>query len=178
MKLQAEPRNSGVLIAREPHAHDLPLPEYATEGAAGMDLRAAVPLEQPLRIDAGGWALVPTGIRIALPQGCEAQIRPRSGLALRNGIGILNSPGTIDQDYRGEIGHGARRRGIWAYRNGVRITEPAERPRYRAAARVARLAVRGYETSSDGAMMAAFRPLRSLPRISGMRQATGGAEVE
>jgi len=93
-----------VLFYQQPEARDLPLPHYATEGAAGMDLRAAVPAEQALIIEPGKWALVPTGLRIALPHGYEAQVRPRSGLALKHGIGVLNSPGTIDEDYRGEIG--------------------------------------------------------------------------
>lgn len=80
---------------------DLPLPHYATEGAAGMDLYAAV--EGDTVIEAGEWMLIPTGVAIALPKGYEAQIRPRSGLAFKHGITILNAPGTIDSDYRGEI---------------------------------------------------------------------------
>ena len=89
-------------ITRLPHGRDLPLPGYATAGAAGCDLHAAV--EAPLEIAPGGRALVPTGIAIALPEGTEAQVRPRSGLALRHGVTCLNSPGTIDADYRGEVG--------------------------------------------------------------------------
>ncbi|MBV9538907.1 MAG: dUTP diphosphatase [Acidisphaera sp.] len=84
-----------------PHAADLPLPAYATEGAAGMDVLAAV--EAPVSIEPGGRTLIPTGLRIALPPGYELQIRPRSGLALRHGILLPNSPGTIDEDYRGEL---------------------------------------------------------------------------
>jgi dUTP pyrophosphatase len=84
-----------------PEYADLPLPTYMTAGAAGMDLCAA--LEAPLRLRPGARALVPTGIAIALPHGYEAQVRPRSGLALRSGITLLNSPGTIDADYRGEV---------------------------------------------------------------------------
>jgi len=84
-----------------PHAADLPLPSYATDGAAGMDLLAAV--SEPLVIAPGGRALVPTGLRLALPPGHELQVRPRSGLALRHGIVLPNSPGTIDEDYRGEL---------------------------------------------------------------------------
>ena len=83
------------------HSFDLPLPRYMTAGAAGVDLYAAV--EQDLAIAPGGWALIPTGIAIALPEGYEAQIRPRSGLALKYGLTLLNTPGTIDWDYRGEI---------------------------------------------------------------------------
>ena len=89
-------------IARLPHAHGLPLPAYATAGSAGVDLAAAV--EAPLTLAPGARALVPTGFAIALPAGAEAQIRPRSGLALRHGITCLNAPGTIDADYRGELG--------------------------------------------------------------------------
>jgi len=84
-----------------PHAADLPLPAYATAGAAGLDLLAAV--TAPVTIAPGARALVPTGIRIAVPEGFEAQVRPRSGLALRQGLLVPNSPGTIDSDYRGEV---------------------------------------------------------------------------
>ena len=90
-----------VLIARESACEDLPLPQYETDHAAGMDLRAAV--REPLTLGPGERSLVPTGLRIALPQGYEAQIRPRSGLAIKHGITMLNTPGTIDADYRGEI---------------------------------------------------------------------------
>ncbi|HEO70574.1 MAG TPA: dUTP diphosphatase [Candidatus Hydrogenedentes bacterium] len=90
-----------VTIARVPGTEDIPLPTYETEHAAGMDLRAA--LDEPLTLEPGMRALVPTGIRIALPPGAEAQIRPRSGLAMHHGISMVNAPGTIDADYRGEI---------------------------------------------------------------------------
>lgn len=90
-----------ILIQRDSEARDLPLPSYATAGAAGMDLCAA--LTEPLILLPGARALVSTGIRIALPEGYEAQVRPRSGLALRLGVGLLNAPGTIDCDYRGLI---------------------------------------------------------------------------
>ena len=93
-----------VKIRRAPHAADLPLPAYETEQAAGMDVRAAVPAAHPLRLAPGERALVPTGLHIALPPGFEAQLRPRSGLAWKHGVTCLNSPGTIDADYRGEIG--------------------------------------------------------------------------
>lgn len=89
-----------VLVQRLPHAEGLPLPAYATPGAAGMDLFAACALEIP----AGGRALVPTGLAIALPDGFEMQLRPRSGLALKHGVTVLNAPGTVDSDYRGEVG--------------------------------------------------------------------------
>ncbi len=90
-----------VAVVRLPHAAGLPLPAYATEGAAGMDLLAAV--AAPVTIPAGGRALIPTGLTIAVPTGYELQVRPRSGLALRHGIVLPNSPGTIDADYRGEV---------------------------------------------------------------------------
>lgn len=90
-----------VLITQEPDATDLPLPSYQTDGSAGVDLYAAV--KEPLTLQPGERALVPTGVRIALPTGYEAQVRPRSGLALRHGIGMVNAPGTIDSDYRGEV---------------------------------------------------------------------------
>jgi len=93
-----------VQIQRLPHAHDLPLPAYETMGSAGMDLRAAVAEDQPLTLAPGARALVPTGLKIALQPGYEAQVRPRSGLALKHGLTCLNSPGTIDSDYRGEVG--------------------------------------------------------------------------
>ena len=90
-------------IVRLAHARDLPLPAYETSGAAGMDLRAAVPEEDPLLIRPGDRALAPTGLSIAVPEGYEAQVRPRSGLAARSGVTCLNTPGTIDSDYRGEV---------------------------------------------------------------------------
>ena len=92
-----------VRLIRLEHGRDLPLPAYETQDAAGMDLRAAVPSDAPLFLAAGARAPVPTGIAIALPPGHEAQVRPRSGLALKSGVTALNSPGTIDADYRGEI---------------------------------------------------------------------------
>ena len=90
-----------IAIQRLPHSKDLPLPVYATAGAAGLDLLAAVKTEMTL--EPGGYAPVPTGIALALPEGFEAQVRPRSGLALRHGVTVLNAPGTIDSDYRGEV---------------------------------------------------------------------------
>jgi dUTP pyrophosphatase len=92
-----------VAIRREPEASDLPLPTYATPDAAGMDLYAALPADQPLTLLPGQRALISTGLRIALPSGYEAQVRPRSGLAARHGIGLVNTPGTVDADYRGII---------------------------------------------------------------------------
>jgi dUTP pyrophosphatase len=90
-----------IAVHRLEHGRGLPLPEIATSAAAGVDLLAAI--EAPIAIEPGARKLVPSGIAIALPDGYEAQVRPRSGLALRNGVTVLNSPGTIDADYRGEI---------------------------------------------------------------------------
>ena len=92
-----------VPILRLPHAAGLPLPAYESASAAGMDLRAAVPDHEPMVLKPGDRAAVPTGYAFALPAGYEGQVRPRSGLALKNGITALNSPGTIDADYRGEV---------------------------------------------------------------------------
>lgn len=92
-----------VAVQRLAHSAGLALPRYETTGAAGMDLLAAVPDAEPMTLAPGGRALVPTGLAIALPHGFEAQVRPRSGLAARNGVTVLNSPGTIDCDYRGEV---------------------------------------------------------------------------
>ena len=88
---------------RLPHGADLPLPAYQSEGAAGLDLMAAVPADAPVVIAPGQWASIPTGIAIALPAMTEGQVRARSGLASRHGVTILNAPGTVDSDYRGEI---------------------------------------------------------------------------
>jgi len=92
-----------VRIVRLPHARDLPLPQYQSALAAGLDLTAAVPSDAPVEIPPGGRAVIPTGVAIALPPGSEGQIRPRSGLAARHGVTVLNTPGTIDADYRGEL---------------------------------------------------------------------------
>jgi dUTP pyrophosphatase len=92
-----------VPVRRLPHAEGLPLPRYETAGAAGLDLLAAVPEGQGIVLAPGSRALVPTGLQIQLPMGYEAQVRPRSGLALKHGVTVLNAPGTIDADYRGEV---------------------------------------------------------------------------
>jgi dUTP pyrophosphatase len=114
-----------VRIERLPHADGLPLPAYETGGAAGMDLRAALPETAPVTLAPGARALVPTGLKIALEPGFEAQVRPRSGLALKHGLTCLNAPGTIDSDYRGEVGvilinHGQE---AFVIRRGERIAQ-------------------------------------------------------
>jgi len=95
--------NPTVPITRLPHAEGLPLPAYETAQAAGMDLRAAVPQDEPLTLRPGSRFPVPTGLAFALPPGFEGQVRPRSGLAAKHGVTCLNSPGTVDADYRGEV---------------------------------------------------------------------------
>ena len=122
-----------IAVTRLPHAKDLALPAYATEHSAGMDLLAAV--SETKILNAGERALIPTGLSIALPDGYEAQIRPRSGLALKNGISLVNSPGTIDADYRGEVGviiinHGAE---PFTIERGMRIAQMVIAPYTRAA---------------------------------------------
>jgi dUTP pyrophosphatase len=112
-------------IRRLPHGEGLALPAYQSVHAAGLDLLAAVPEDEPLILAPGKYALVPTGLMIALPPGYEAQVRPRSGLAAKHGVTVLNSPGTIDADYRGEIGvllinHGAA---PFTIRRGERIAQ-------------------------------------------------------
>lgn len=92
-----------VEIRQLPHAEGMALPAYQSADAAGLDLLAAVPAETPLILLPGKYAMVPTGLTIALPSGFEAQVRPRSGLAAKHGVTVLNSPGTVDADYRGEI---------------------------------------------------------------------------
>ncbi len=124
-----------IRIVRTGHGRDLPLPRYETDGAAGMDLRAAIPEDEPLTLAPGERALVPAGIRIALPEGYEAQVRPRSGLALKHGVTCLNAPGTIDADYRGEIGvilinHGSD---PFTVTRGMRIAQLVVAPVTRAA---------------------------------------------
>jgi dUTP pyrophosphatase len=95
--------NIELRVMRLPHGADLPLPAYQTAQAAGIDLFAAVPADMPVKIAPGERVAIPIGIAVALPPGHEGQIRPRSGLAIRHGVTVLNSPGTIDADYRGEI---------------------------------------------------------------------------
>jgi len=123
-----------VEVKRLPHAEGLALPAYQSEHAAGLDLLAAVGAETPLTLAPGERALVPTGLAIALPAGFEGQVRPRSGLALKHGVTVLNSPGTIDADYRGEvsvilINHGAE---PFVIRRGERIAQLVIAPVQRA----------------------------------------------
>ncbi len=117
-----------IAIHRLEHGRGLPLPEVATQSAAGVDLLAAV--EDAVTIAPGARKLVPTGIAIALPEGFEAQVRPRSGLAMRHGITVLNAPGTIDADYRGEVGvllinHGTE---TFTVERGMRIAQMVVAP--------------------------------------------------
>lgn len=114
-----------IRIRRLPHSEGLPLPAYETAHAAGMDLRAAVPDGEPIVLQPASWAMVPTGLCIAVPEGHEAQVRPRSGLAAKHGVTCLNSPGTVDADYRGElkvilINHGPE---AFTIRRGERIAQ-------------------------------------------------------
>jgi dUTP pyrophosphatase len=95
--------STAIRITRLTHAQDLPLPAYQSALAAGFDFTAALPADEPLTIKPGARALVPTGLAMALPEGFEAQVRPRSGLAMKQGLTVLNAPGTIDADYRGEV---------------------------------------------------------------------------
>lgn len=96
--------HADVRVTVLPHGEGLELPAHATPDAAGLDLRAAVPEDAPVVLAPGDHALVPTGLQIALPEGTEGQVRPRSGLAYKHGVTVLNSPGTIDSGYRGEVG--------------------------------------------------------------------------
>ena len=120
-----DPVRPEIAVKVLPHGQGLPLPAYATEHAAGMDLRAAVPEDQPVTLHPGDRRPVPTGLAIAIPPGFEGQVRPRSGLAFRHGVTCLNSPGTVDADYRGEvmvilINHGPE---AFAVRRGERIAQ-------------------------------------------------------
>ncbi len=122
-----------IAVKRLPHGQGLPLPAYETDHAAGMDLRAALPEDAPLTLHPGDRRPVPTGLAVAIPPGFEGQVRPRSGLALRHGVSCLNSPGTVDADYRGEvcavlINHGAEPFTIHrGDRNAQHIVAPVSR---------------------------------------------------
>jgi dUTP pyrophosphatase len=125
-----------VLIQRLPNGDGLPLPSYQSAGAAGLDLVAAVPEASPLTLAPGARALVPCGIAVALPRGFEGQVRPRSGLAVRHGVTVLNAPGTIDADYRGEVMALLVNLGTepFAVTRGMRIAQLVVAPVARAAA--------------------------------------------
>jgi dUTP pyrophosphatase len=112
-------------VQQLPHGEGLPLPAYQSTHAAGTDLLAAVPDDAPIILAPGKHALVPTGLIIALPQGYEAQVRPRSGLAAKHGVTVLNAPGTIDADYRGEVGVLLINHGVTPFtiRRGERIAQ-------------------------------------------------------
>ncbi len=123
-----------VKIARLAHGLDLPLPAYQSAHAAGLDLHAAVAADAPVEIAPGTWAAIPTGIALALPAGMEGQVRPRSGLAARHGVTVLNAPGTIDADYRGEVkvllvNHGS---GPFTVERGARVAQLVLAPVIRA----------------------------------------------
>jgi dUTP pyrophosphatase len=123
-----------VEVVRLPHGGDLPLPSYQSAQAAGLDLVAAVPADAPVVLAPGARALIPTGLGIGLPPGVEAQVRPRSGLAANHGITVLNSPGTIDADYRGEvrvvlINHGSE---PFTVERGMRVAQLVVAPVLRA----------------------------------------------
>jgi dUTP pyrophosphatase len=135
-----------VQVMRLPHGADLPLPAYQSAAAAGLDLVAAVPAGESVTIPPGRYAMVPTGIALALPPGIEGQVRPRSGLAAKHGITVLNSPGTIDSDYRGEvcvllINHGAE---YFRIERGMRIAQLV-------IAKVAALSIRAVDTLDETA---------------------------
>jgi dUTP pyrophosphatase len=125
MPKRTSPAAARLQVMRLPHGEGLDLPAYKSTDAAGMDLVAAVPTHAPIVLAPGAWIAVPTGLALALPRGTEGQVRPRSGLALRHGVTVLNSPGTIDADYRGEvqvllINHG---RDAFEIRRGDRIAQ-------------------------------------------------------
>lgn len=140
-----------VTVKRLPHGEGLPLPEYQTPGSAGLDLLAAIPDHATLIIEPHARELVPTGLVIELPAGFEAQIRPRSGLAFKYGVTVLNSPGTVDSDYRGEVGvllinHGAE---PFEVTRGLRIAQMVVAPITRVALEEAR-AVSGTGRGAGG----------------------------
>ena len=117
--------NVDIQILQLPHGAGLPLPAYQTAAAAGLDLMAAVPDGYPVTIAPGAYAMIPSGIALALPEGTEGQVRPRSGLAAKHGVTVLNAPGTIDADYRGEVNvllvnHG---QAVFVVERGMRIAQ-------------------------------------------------------
>ena len=134
-------RSPELAVARLPHGAGLPLPAYQSADAAGFDLCAAVPADAPVVIAPGDWVAIPTGLTFALPPGHEGQVRPRSGLAARHGVTVLNAPGTVDADYRGEVkvllvNHG---REPFTVERGARIAQLVVAP-------LTRVAIREVET--------------------------------
>ncbi len=134
MAAQGKHATVAVRVKQLPHAKGLPLPAYQSTGAAGLDLVAAVPAKKPLALKPGRRTLVPTGLIVELPKGVEAQVRPRSGLAAKHGVTVLNSPGTIDSDYRGEV-----RVPVINHDGSPQTVEHGERVAQMVVARVARI---------------------------------------
>ncbi len=153
--------NVKVRVVRLPHGADLPLPEYHSAQAAGLDLLAAVPADAPVELARGARAIIPTGVAIALPAGHEGQVRPRSGLAARHGVTVLNSPGTIDADYRGELQVILVNLGVepFVVRRGMRIAQLIVAPVERAEiVEVASLDATGRASGGFGSTGVASRP--------------------
>lgn len=154
--------NVKVRAVRLPHGADLPLPEYHSAQAAGLDLLAAVPAEAPVELAPGARAMIPTGVAIALPAGTEGQVRPRSGLAARHGVTVLNSPGTIDADYRGELQVILINLGTEAFvvRRGMRVAQLIVAPVQRAEiVEVASLDATGRAAGGFGSTGVASKPV-------------------
>ncbi len=150
-----------VRVVRLSHAAGLPLPEYQSAQAAGLDLLAAVPADAPVELARGARAIIPTGVAIALPAGHEGQVRPRSGLAARHGVTVLNSPGTIDADYRGELQVILVNLGVepFVVRRGMRIAQLIVAPVERAEiVEVASLDATGRASGGFGSTGVASRP--------------------
>ncbi len=169
-----------VRVVRLKHGLGLPLPAYQSKGAAGLDLVAALDMQHPLILAPGARALVPTGLVIELPQGYEAQVRPRSGLALNYGIAVLNSPGTIDSDYRGEIGVVLANLGHAPFeiRRGERIAQLVVLPVVQAdlieAAQVSETGRGDGGFGSTGKVAAASKPAPAKPTVT-KKSAAGSA---
>jgi dUTP diphosphatase len=154
--------NLEVRVVRLPHGADLPLPEYHSAQAAGLDLLAAVPADAPVELAPRARAMIPTGVAIALPPGTEGQVRPRSGLAARHGVTVLNSPGTIDADYRGELQVILINLGTEAFvvRRGMRIAQLIVAPVQRAEiVEVASLDATGRAAGGFGSTGVASKPV-------------------
>jgi dUTP pyrophosphatase len=165
----SRPESIKIRVVRLPHAADLPLPQYQSALAAGLDLLAAVPAEAPVEISPGSRAMIPAGIAIALPRGTEGQVRPRSGLAARHGITVLNSPGTIDADYRGEIQVILVNLGSepFVVERGMRIAQLVI-ARIQHAKLIESLSLQPTKRASGGLGSTGTKP-RKMPRIAGRR---------